>query len=57
MSLSLETLVYGAIESMYASFMSSEMVYRLWDEIFFQFGKENKSKRMHGEWWLMTPIV
>lgn len=54
--LSVETLVYHMIESMYSSHFKSDIVYRLWDQIFYHLARI-KSERKRGLWWLLAPAA
>lgn len=55
LGLSIETLVYRSIESMYSSYFKSDVVFRLWDQIIYNLCLDDKSERKRGLWWLLSP--
>ena len=53
--LPIEMLVYKSIVSFYANYFCSDIVFRLWDVIIFNFCGEDKRLRRRGLWWLLSP--
>ena len=53
--LAVEFLVYDAVQSFYSHTFSSEIVYRIWDIMIFNFCSVNKEDRKRGIWYLLTP--
>lgn len=53
--LPLEQLIYHPIMSLYANYMSTAVVLRLWDLIFFSFSSYESELCKHGRWYIMAP--
>lgn len=57
LGLSVETLVYDSMTSLYSDFFHSETLLRIWDQMMFYFHTTDQASKRRGTWLVLAPAL